>query len=52
MTLAGTRSPMRPVDLTYPVKVELVVGFLGHEFVAEELGRLAGGMGYEGLILG
>ena len=40
------------IEFSIPIGVELVVGLLVYEFIAEELGRLAGGMSYEGLIPG
>ena len=40
------------IDFSPSIAVEFVVGLLVHEFIAEELGRLAGGMGYQSLFPG
>ena len=40
------------IDFSPSIVVELVVGLLVHEFVAEGPCRLAGGVGYESFLLG
>ena len=48
----GNSQPDLAVDATPTPVVELVVGLLVREFIAEELGRLAGGVGYESFLPG
>ena len=48
----GNSQPNLAVDAAPTTMVELVIGLLVYEFIAEELGRLAGGMGYQSLFLG
>ena len=48
----GNPQPAAAVDFSPSCAVELVIGLLVHEFVAEEPCRLAGGVGYESFLPG
>ena len=50
--VCGNPHTYAAIDFSPPIAVQFVVGLLVHEFIAEELGRLADGMGYESLFPG